>query len=86
MKSKFSLFTTVSLATLCFGFGVNAAHADVVRGAVKDATGTAPLEGALVSIEELGRSTSSDRFGSYRFSNVPAGDYTLVVSYVGAPK
>ena len=86
MKSKFNHFTTVSMATLCFGFGVNAAHADVVRGAVKDATGTAPLEGALVSIEELGRSTSSDRFGSYRFSNVPAGDYTLVVSYVGAPK
>ena len=50
MKSKFNHFTTVSLATLCFGFGVNAAHADIVRGAVKDATGTAPLEGAFVSI------------------------------------
>lgn len=86
MKSKFNLLTTASLATLCLGFGFNAAHADVVRGAVKDASGTAPLEGALVSIDELGRSTSSDRFGSYRFSNVPAGDYTLSVSYVGAPR
>jgi TonB-dependent receptor len=86
MKTKLNLLTTASLATLCLGFGFNTAHADVVRGAVKDASGTAPLEGALVSIEELGRSTSSDRFGSYRFSNVPAGDYTLSVSYVGAPR
>lgn len=82
MKSKLSLFGSVSLFTLCVG----AAHADVVRGSVTDASGAAPLEGALVTIDEIGRKTSTDRFGAYRLSGVPAGAYTLSVSYVGAPK
>jgi TonB-dependent receptor len=86
MKTKLNLLTGVSLATLCLGGGFGAAHADTVRGAIKDATGTAPLEGALVSIDEIGRTTSSDRFGAFRFANVPAGDYTVTVSYVGAPR
>ena len=61
-----------------------AAGADVLTGTVTDATGEAGLQGALVTIEELGRTTSADRFGTYRFANIPAGDYTLSVSYVGA--
>ncbi|WP_370265553.1 TonB-dependent receptor [Hyphomonas sp.] len=61
-----------------------AAGADVLTGTVTDATGEAGLQGALVTIEELGRTTSADRFGTYRFANIPAGDYTLSISYVGA--
>lgn len=63
---------------------IQAASADVITGKVTDATGEAPLQGALVTIEELGRTVSSDRFGAYRFNNIPAGDYTLSVSYIGA--
>ena len=61
-----------------------AAGADILTGTVTDATGEAGLQGALVTIEELGRTASADRFGTYRFANIPAGDYTLSVSYVGA--
>ena len=61
-----------------------AASADILKGVVTDATGEAPLQGAIVTIEELGRSASSDRFGEYRFTSIPAGDYTLSISYVGA--
>ena len=49
-----------------------AAGADVLTGTVTDATGEAGLQGALVTIEELGRTTSADRFGTYRFANIPA--------------
>ena len=63
---------------------IQAASADIITGKVTDASGEAPLQGALVTIEELGRTVSSDRFGAYRFNNIPAGDYTLSVSYVGA--
>ncbi|KCZ46846.1 TonB-dependent receptor [Hyphomonas pacifica] len=63
---------------------VQAASADILKGVVTDATGEAPLQGAIVTIEELGRSASSDRFGAYRFTSIPAGDYTLSISYVGA--
>ncbi|KCZ66200.1 hypothetical protein L53_02445 [Hyphomonas sp. L-53-1-40] len=61
-----------------------AAAADVLQGTVTDATGEAGLQGALVTLEGLDRTASSDRFGKYRFGNVPAGEYTISISYVGA--
>lgn len=60
------------------------AWADVIRGTVTDNSGDAPLQGAIVTIEELDRSATTDRFGAYTFNNVPAGAYTLDVSYIGA--
>ena len=60
------------------------AAADIVRGQVTDASGEAPLQGAIVRIEGLDRSTTTDRYGDYRFANIPAGEYTLSVSYIGA--
>lgn len=60
------------------------AMADVIRGNVTDNSGDAPLQGAIVTIEELDRTATTDRFGAYTFNNVPAGDYTLSVSYIGA--
>lgn len=73
----------LALGVASAGF-IQAASADIITGKVTDASGEAPLQGALVTIEELGRTVSSDRFGAYRFNNIPAGDYTLSVSYVGA--
>jgi hypothetical protein len=61
---------------------IQVASADVITGKVTDASGEAPLQGAIVTIEELGRTAASDRFGTYRFNNIPAGDYTLSVSYI----
>lgn len=61
-----------------------AAAADVVQGTVTDTTGTAPLEGAIVKVEGLNRTTSTGRYGDYRLSNIPAGTYDITVSYVGA--
>lgn len=61
-----------------------AAMADVIRGTVTDNSGDAPLQGAIVKIEELDRTATTDRFGAYAFNNVPAGEYTLSVSYIGA--
>ena len=59
------------------------AHADHINGTVTDSTGTAPLEGAIVSVEGLNRETTTDRYGDYRLSNIPAGEYTVTVSYIG---
>ncbi|MEL7283185.1 MAG: TonB-dependent receptor [Pseudomonadota bacterium] len=63
---------------------VGSAHAQVLTGKVTDSTGTAPLQGAIVSVVGTNVSTSTDRFGEYRIANLPAGDYSVVVSYVGA--
>ncbi len=72
---------TVSLIGLGLAHG---AFADTIQGQVTDASGEAPLEGAIVTIEELNRSTSTGRFGDYRFVGVPDGEYSISVSYVGA--
>lgn len=61
------------------------AHAQTVTGDVTDANNTVSFKGAEVSIPQLQRSTTTDERGRFRFMNVPAGEYTLVVSYVGAP-
>lgn len=60
-----------------------AALAQVVTGEVTDANNKVVFKGAQVTITQLNRSTTTDDRGTFRFANVPAGEYTLVVSYVG---
>ncbi|MAV49769.1 MAG: TonB-dependent receptor [Hyphomonadaceae bacterium] len=62
----------------------NIAEAQSITGQVTDSTGEAPLQGAIVSIEGLNRSVSTDRYGDYRITNVPSGTYSIIVDYVGA--
>ncbi|MEL7446792.1 MAG: TonB-dependent receptor plug domain-containing protein, partial [Pseudomonadota bacterium] len=61
------------------------AFAGEVRGTVSDASETAALRATEVRIVELDRRTTTERDGSYMFDNVPAGTYTIVASYIGAP-
>lgn len=42
-----------------------------------------PVIGATVQIPELNTGTTSDENGIYRFTNLPAGRYELVVSAMG---
>lgn len=60
------------------------AQAGEVVGSVGDASQTIALRSAQVRIVELDRVTTTERDGSFRFNDVPAGSYTLEVSYVGA--
>ncbi|MEL6243984.1 MAG: TonB-dependent receptor [Pseudomonadota bacterium] len=81
MNNQISKF---ALATLIGAGCTGVSNADFIAGKVTDSTGQAPLEGAIVEIDGLNRSATTDRFGEYRISNVPTGDYTVVVDYVGA--
>jgi len=53
-----------------------------ISGTVKD-SGDSALQGALVDLLPLGRRVASDDQGQFRFTDVPAGEYTISVSYVG---
>src|SRR6266851_2281560 len=53
-----------------------------VAGTVKDEAKGA-LPSALVELQPPGRKVASDDQGQFRMSDVPAGEYTLTVSYVG---
>ncbi len=60
-----------------------ARESGILRGTVvNEATGVY-LEGAEVALDPEGGSTLTTRDGRFSFSNLPAGDYTLKVSYIG---
>ena len=60
------------------------AMAGEIRGTVSDASRTRALQAAQVELVELGRTAVAGRDGSFRFSDVPAGTYTLRTRYIGA--
>lgn len=76
--------TTASAALLALA-APGLAQAQVLSGTVKDSSGEARFEGAIITIEELGRSVATDRFGVFRITNVPEGSYTITTDYVGTP-
>jgi TonB-dependent receptor len=65
--------------------GQGTAFAGDVTGKVTESESGRPLPNATVRIAELNLLTQSDRAGQYRFTNVPAGLYTVEAVYVGLP-
>jgi len=79
------IFALRGAAMLLASTGLStAAFAGDIVGNVSDASGTKAMQAASVRIVELGRVTTTDRDGQYVFADVPAGTYTLEVTYVGA--
>ena len=61
------------------------AMAQDIVGSVVDETDTIALQSAVVRIEELGRQVATERDGSFRFTDVPEGTYTLTARFQGVP-
>jgi len=59
--------------------------AGTLQGLLTDPSQTSYFAGAEIHIKELGLSTVSNRDGSFRLGNIPQGNYTLVIQYLGAP-
>lgn len=78
--------TTLALACLAALSSQSAlAENGGVQGLLTDKNQSNYIQGAEISVKELGQSTVSRRDGSFRFANLPEGEYTLVVKYLGAP-
>lgn len=56
----------------------------VLQGRVVDEATGAALAGAILRLEGTGLTASTNIAGDYRFAAAPAGEYNLVVSYLGA--
>ncbi|WP_416306887.1 TonB-dependent receptor [Neptunicella sp. SCSIO 80796] len=84
MKTVKSTLALACLAAL-ISSPVLAQQAGGLQGLLTDKTQNNYFEGAQIQIKELGITTVSRRDGSFRFANLPAGHYTLVVQYLGAP-
>ncbi|MHA7821080.1 MAG: TonB-dependent receptor [Erythrobacter sp.] len=79
-----SRYLAAASAAALAAFTASPAFAGEVRGIVADASAADALRAAEVTIEELGRRTTTARDGTYVFVDVPAGSYTVTASYVGA--
>ncbi|MEO9947558.1 MAG: TonB-dependent receptor [Paraglaciecola sp.] len=79
-------FIKSTLAIACMATACCAVAAGNIQGVIIDSSKTSYFEGAQIQIKELGLGTVSRRDGSFRFNNVNEGDYTLVITYLGAPK
>ncbi len=55
----------------------------MITGVVKDAGDGKPLTGANVVLAELNRGTITDEEGVFMLKDVPSGEYTLRVSFLG---
>jgi outer membrane receptor protein involved in Fe transport len=60
-----------------------ALSAATVSGVITDSRTGDYLPGANVMLEGTNYGTASDRSGGYRITGVPAGEYVLVVNYIG---
>lgn len=78
--------STLALACSAAIFSANVIAAETsFGGRITDSTNTVYFEGAKVHIKELNVTVVSARDGSFHFPQLPHGDYTLVISYVGVP-
>jgi TonB-dependent receptor len=59
------------------------AYAGNIIGTVMDTNSGGFLPGASVELVGTGRTTTTNADGVYRFNNVPAGSYEIVVRYLG---
>jgi len=75
------ILATASTGTILLTGVTSAAD---LSGRVSDSMDSLALEGAMVRIEELNRRTSTNADGTFYFSGIPAGDYTVIINYIGA--
>lgn len=79
---------SILLSSVCLASALLApatALANDVTGTVTDARGIRALQGTQLRIVELNRVTEASRDGSFRFTDLSAGTYTLEAEYMGAP-
>ncbi|MGH7617146.1 MAG: carboxypeptidase regulatory-like domain-containing protein [Gemmatimonadaceae bacterium] len=73
------------VSALLLTFPASRGAAQQISGIVRDATSSAPLVGAIVSLGPATdeRTARTDANGSFSFSKVPAGTYALLVRRLG---
>lgn len=74
----------LAVSTVCCAYQAAAADDAGLIGQLTNSTNDRVFAGAKISITELNKTTFSGRDGTFRFVNLPAGEYTLVVNYLGA--
>jgi iron complex outermembrane receptor protein len=70
------------LIALFLGFSILANAQNKVFGTISDKQNKS-ISGANISIPELHKETVSDEKGNYSFTNLPSGNFKIIVSFIG---
>lgn len=79
-KSKISLLFLLQILIVSMNTYVEDGN---ISGQVKDEENEDALPGATILLENTQFGTSTDKDGTYSFANVPEGEYTISVTYIG---
>lgn len=71
----------LSLILLISSYILTAQSGLGIAGTVKDEAGA--VQGAVIHIKQLNQTTTSDSAGYFQFSNIPVGNYNLIVRMMG---
>ena len=71
------------LLLFCLLSFISRAQTGTLSGKVTDESNNQPLTGATVALIETAKSSITETNGDYKFSSLPAGIYTLQVSFTG---
>jgi len=71
------------VSSLCALFLSVSTYAASLTGLVTEASANRPMANATVTIDSIGRSTTTDQNGDYLFPNLAAGSYVVSVRYLG---
>ncbi|OKY26690.1 TonB-dependent receptor [Thalassotalea sp. PP2-459] len=83
MKAKLSVLAFACAAALSTNAFAEQLSSTIV-GKVTDSANSRVFAGASIEIEELNVKTQTNLSGSFNFKQLPVGQYTLKVTYVGA--
>lgn len=83
LNFKYSAIAVACSASL-FSANILAEEANF-GGRITDSSNTVYFEGAKLTIKELDISTVSSRDGTFHFAQLPEGEYTLEIIYLGVP-
>jgi len=84
-RGRIFIWETAIIATISlFGVSLSFAQSDIkISGHVVDSETAAPIPGAIVTVERLGMSVSSDPLGKFVFDDLPDGHYLLSARRIG---
>lgn len=81
--SRTTIVSYVLFITLFFSSQLVNAQTGSIRGTVTSFQADEPIPGATIYLSDTRFGTSSDEDGSFLLENIPAGDYELIISFVG---
>jgi outer membrane receptor protein involved in Fe transport len=86
-STKFKMYTFFFAMLFCLLIITPAAKSQVIKGKVVDASTGEPLVGATVKLDGTNKYTTLVKLdGSYSFTKITAGTYSIIISYAGYKK